>query len=158
MATRRRRQWSLFWPVVLFGAATALLLNGATKEGLLVAVVWLVHVLFLNPTLCRVEKRGDGDPCTNPASGMLGTCSLGGHRGATWQALPHVVRVGRIGWPRLMWPNPSTSVTGRRTAAARHPAPPPSPASGRTEVLGTVLAVASLLVALLSLARDVIAG
>jgi hypothetical protein len=133
--------------------------NGSVREGLFLGGMWMIHVLFFNPTSCRVEKIGDGDPCTRPARGLLRTCGTAAHRGAKWQALPGFVRVGRWGLPRPMWPNPSIG-TGRRPAVARSEPPPRRRprADRRAESVGTVIAVASLLVAVLSFIRDLIAG
>jgi hypothetical protein len=155
MAKRSAAAW--LWPSILLAAAVAFLVNGARGQGLFLLVAWAVNVLFLNPTRCRVEKVVDRSPCTKDAQGILGTCRNPAHRGAKWQALPHFVRVGTWGRPQLMWPNQSRR-TGSGAAARSGPAPAPRPAGGSGGRLGDMIAIASLVVAIASFVRDLVAG
>lgn len=162
MARQRGRRSSSSGGFAGWGILIAVALLVATWQrswsvGLGLALVLVAYLCWIHPSNCRVQKL-DGDPCSQPSSGWLGTCRR--HR-TMKSSLPTMSRTPGHLWPQVWWPRP-----GGAAAAHGPPLPPRRPRSSRapsrapnggTRIV-TILAVASLVVAIMSFLRDVIAG
>lgn len=155
---RSRRSAGHFhgWGILLAAAAGLLGWQGSWASAAIVAVFWLVYVLLVRSTRCRVETR-EGNPCRWPVSGQLGTCGF--HRGDKWRTLPIIRWDGAFGLPHLMWPRAASAPAAGGPPVPPPPAPGPSGSTDlRRERLMAVVGVTGLVVAILAFARDLIAG
>jgi hypothetical protein len=155
VATRSRRSTFHAWGWVLAGAAALLAVQGTWDAAGIVAVTWVIYVLFARSTQCRVETAG-GRPCNHSVLGLWGSCGF--HRGAKWRSVPRFVRDGALGLPRLMWPRPAGSARAGSRGGAPAPAPRPAPSDTADRRTERIIALAGLAVAAAALVRDFIAG
>jgi hypothetical protein len=136
----------------------------AISRGEQVASAWIVvllsfYLLAVRLSLCRVETQRHR-PCRWRVRGLLGSCDchLGLKRG-----LPRLVHVGGFRLPALMWPRYDLAM-----AVSSEPQPPNgvpdaaqvAPRARRSWQDNAMLwlAVGSIVVALASFVRDVVAG
>ena len=170
MARRRRRSA----PFRAWGLVLSLVLAYAVWQGQWIAAGWVAltlsfYLLLVRHTKCRVETL-QHRPCTNGARGFLGSCSR--HVGLK-RGLPTVVRRGSFGLPVLMWPRVDLDPPVVRAAASRSggwretgvPKPSPAEPVGEPPARGAWrdsamfwFAAASVVVALASFLRDLVAG
>ncbi|MCO1655803.1 hypothetical protein [Pseudonocardia humida] len=155
MGTRSRRSTFRAWGWVLAGAAGLLAAQGTWDAAGIVALTWVIYVLFARTTQCRAETAS-GSPCNHSVAGLWGSCGF--HRGAKWRSVPLFVRDGALGLPRLMWPRPVGSPRSGGRGGAPAPAPRPSPSDAANRRTERIIAVAGLAVAAAALVRDLIAG
>lgn len=158
MARPRRGGRASFrwWGTGLAAAAVLLAVQGSWTWSAIVSLIWVGYLLFVRLTRCGVETARHR-PCRWRVRGLLATCEF--HVGD--KTTRPTLRWGeRALLPTLMWPRPYLPPSGR---AEPQPRAGSSDTDGRArspllDRLTVALAVGSLLVAVASLARDLLAG
>ncbi|MEU8226765.1 hypothetical protein [Kribbella sp. NPDC048915] len=160
MGRSRRRRSAHFksWGLVLAAAAGLAASVQQWSATAIVLGILLLYVAVLREVRCRVETTKHR-PCGKLARGTFGTCEL--HVGYK-RGLPKLVRgQGFVGLPTFMWPRDWYDGV---VAVRAEPEPAPGrastskaarPAGDRWSLL---LGVGGLLVALVGVVRDFVAG
>jgi hypothetical protein len=144
---------------VLFVLATLLAVRGSWQESVLIWGFWSIYILAIRLVRCRVETLKH-EPCRWRVRGLLGTCDyhVGDKRGIPQLFFPGNLQLPIFMWPRFNLPvaeraepQPAALATGNATVAGRARKP-------SLDTLTIFLGTASLLVAIASFVRDLIAG
>ncbi|GAA3583092.1 hypothetical protein GCM10022222_79820 [Amycolatopsis ultiminotia] len=142
------------WGLVLFTVCVVLAARQTWLPFAVCTALWVFYLMTVRLSRCRVETQ-KGLPCRWRVRGFLGTCNF--HVGDKW-TVPEICRPpGRI-LPGLIW--------RRNHPQAGYSAPPDSGgaavaerARGRgLEVLGAAIGAGSLVAAVASFVRDLVAG
>ncbi|GAA0616159.1 hypothetical protein HPO96_00505 [Kribbella sandramycini] len=156
--TRRRSARFRSWGWVLVGCAAVAAYTHNWRTVLVLCGLWLVYILFFCRVRCRVETAKH-QPCGWIVRGFVGTCLY--HDGLK-HGVPRFVRGrGFVGLPDLMWPREDFA----GPAMARVEPPPKVTADQRTaaaeskyERWGVLIAVSALVVTIVGVVRDFVAG
>jgi hypothetical protein len=166
----RRRSWRRgrsssppfrAWGLVLTVLLVVLISQHAWVESLWVGLMLCFYLVAVRRALCRVQTMA-GRPCRWRVRGLIGSCDY--HVGLK-RGLPVLAAPDGFGLPMFMWRRPDFAPID-----ATKPEPQPSPKARGDAVLPSRqrqfnmdhvmvgLAVGSLLVAIASFVRDLVAG
>ncbi|WP_433168399.1 hypothetical protein [Kribbella sp. CA-247076] len=156
----RRRKPARFkaWGLLLTVLAAIAAYGGQWTAAVVFGGILLFYLLAVRLTRCRVETVKHR-PCLWIVRGLAGTCDyhVGYKRG-----LPRLVRgEGFGGLPTLMWPRDDfAGLTAMRFEPQPQPGRAVTPQAGRRgyEGLTVLLTVGGLLIALVGVVRDFVAG